>query len=143
MTTIKQPFQCNLPPQLQETHRTTHTGTTTRCKTRRRNNSRQKTTAAAPRRTHEVPFIVACSHFTRKNNHKVLCSRFLPNSPLAFVTASLPHHFPSSPHPIVTTSHRHHVPSSPPPFVHFPSSPLPFLTTSHRPQLPLIMYCYV
>ena len=28
MTTIMQPFQCDLPPQLQETHRTTHTGTT-------------------------------------------------------------------------------------------------------------------
>ena len=42
MTTIMQPFQCDLPPQLQETHRTTHTGTTTRCKTHRRNNSRQK-----------------------------------------------------------------------------------------------------
>ena len=39
---IMQPFQCDLPPQLQETHRTTHTGTTTRCKTHRRNNSRQK-----------------------------------------------------------------------------------------------------
>ena len=46
MTTIMQPFQCDLPPQLQETHRTTHTGTTTRCKTHRRNNSRQKTAAA-------------------------------------------------------------------------------------------------
>ena len=42
MTTIMQPFQCDLPPQLQETHRTTHTGTTIRCKTHRRNNSRQK-----------------------------------------------------------------------------------------------------
>ena len=42
MTTMKQPFQCNLQPQLQEAHRTTHTGTTTRCKTHRRNNSRQK-----------------------------------------------------------------------------------------------------
>ena len=39
MTTIMQPFQCDLPPQLQETNRTTHTGT---CKTHRRNNSRQK-----------------------------------------------------------------------------------------------------
>ena len=36
------PFQCNLRPQLQETHRTTHTDTTTRCKTHRRNNSRTK-----------------------------------------------------------------------------------------------------
>ena len=40
--TLTQPFQCDLPPELQETHRTTHTGTTTRCKTHRRNNSRQK-----------------------------------------------------------------------------------------------------
>ena len=42
--TLTQPFQCNLQPQLQETHRTTHTGTTTRCKTHRRN----QTTPAAP-----------------------------------------------------------------------------------------------
>ena len=40
--TVTQPFQCNLPPQLQETHRTTHTGRSTRCKTHRRNNSRTK-----------------------------------------------------------------------------------------------------
>ena len=42
-----QPFQCDLPPQLQETHRTTHTGTTTRCKTQRRNQFATETTAAA------------------------------------------------------------------------------------------------
>ena len=39
-----QPFQCDLPPQLQETHRTTQTGTSTCCKTHRRN----QTTPAAP-----------------------------------------------------------------------------------------------
>ena len=33
MTTMKQPFQCNLQPEIQEQHRTTHTGTTTSCKT--------------------------------------------------------------------------------------------------------------
>ena len=88
--------------------------------------------------------------------HKVSCSGFLPNSPLAFVTASLPHHFPSSPLPIITTSLRHHFPSSPLPIVttshrhhlpsptslphHFPSSPPPFLTTPlhhHFPSSPL------
>ena len=37
-----EPFQCDLPSQFQETHRTTRTGTTTRCKTHRRNNSRMK-----------------------------------------------------------------------------------------------------
>ena len=45
--TFMQPFQCDLQPQLQETHRTTHTGTTTRCKTHRRNQFELETTAAA------------------------------------------------------------------------------------------------
>ena len=35
--TLTQPLQCDLQPQVQETHRTTHTGTTTRCRTQRRN----------------------------------------------------------------------------------------------------------
>ena len=48
MTTIMQPFQCDLPPQLQEPHRTTHTGTTTRCKTHRRKQFATETTPAAP-----------------------------------------------------------------------------------------------
>ena len=42
--TLTQPFQCDLQPRLQETHKTTHTGTTTCCRTQRRN----QTTAAAP-----------------------------------------------------------------------------------------------
>ena len=46
--TFMQPFQCDLPPQLQETHRTTHTGTTTRCKTHRRNHFATEATPAAP-----------------------------------------------------------------------------------------------
>ena len=40
--TFMQPFQCDLQQQLQEPHRTTHTGTTNRWKTHRRNNSRMK-----------------------------------------------------------------------------------------------------
>ena len=51
MTTIMQPSQCDLQPQLQETHRYTHTGTTTRCRTQRRNQNDPSRT----RRTHEVP----------------------------------------------------------------------------------------
>ena len=35
-------FQCDLQPQIQETHRTTHTGTTTRCKTQRRNQNEHR-----------------------------------------------------------------------------------------------------
>jgi len=37
MTTIMQPFQCDLQTQIQNMHRTTHTGTTTCCRTQRRN----------------------------------------------------------------------------------------------------------
>ena len=44
MTTIMQPFQCDLQPQIQETHRTTHTGATTCCRTQ----IASGTTAAAP-----------------------------------------------------------------------------------------------
>ena len=63
---IMQPFQCDLQPEIQEPHRTTHTGTTILAKhiggTIRDRNDPSRT-----RRTDEVPFIVACSHFTRKN----------------------------------------------------------------------------
>ena len=58
MTTTMQPSQCDLQPQVQETHRTTHTGTTTRCRTQRRNQNDPSRT----RRTHEVPFIAGRSH---------------------------------------------------------------------------------
>ena len=95
---------------------------------------KRPTDRSRTRRTDEVPFIVAGSHFTRKN------TRF--RAPASSPT----HHFPSSPLPIVPTSHRHHFPSSPLPFLttplhhHFPSSPLPFVTTSlphHFPSSPL------
>ena len=47
MTTIMQPFQCDLQPEIQETHRTMRTGTTTRCRTQRRNTFAHETTATA------------------------------------------------------------------------------------------------
>ena len=47
MTTIMQPFQCDPQAEIQETHRTTHTGITTCCRTQRRNQLAHKTTAAA------------------------------------------------------------------------------------------------
>ena len=46
--TLMQPFQCDLQPKIQEPHRTTHTDTTTRCKTHRRNQFAHETTPAAP-----------------------------------------------------------------------------------------------
>ena len=64
--TFMQPFQCDLQTQLQETHRTTYTGTSSIAKhiggTIRDRNDRSRN-----RRTDEVPFIAGCSHFTRKN----------------------------------------------------------------------------
>ena len=53
------------------------TDTTTCCKTHRRKPIRAWNDPSRTRRTHEVPFIVACSHFIRKK-HKVSCSGFLP-----------------------------------------------------------------
>ena len=60
--TFMQPFQCDLPPQRQETHRTTHTGTTTRCKTHRRNRLNSKRSKPQPPHTRgtfpELPFLL-------------------------------------------------------------------------------------
>ena len=83
-----QPFQCDLQPQLQETHRTTPQEQPLVAKhiegTNRVRNDRSRT-----RRTHEVPFIVACSHFTRKN------TRFR-------APASSPKHSPCNIHAAIT-----------------------------------------
>ena len=146
MTTIMQPLQCDLQPQTQETHRTTHTGTTTRCRTQRRNQFAHETTAAAP--AAHTRYLSSPPAVTLHGKHEVSCSGFTPKtSPMQnscsyysafcsipFITTSLPH-FPSSPLPFVTTSLRHQFPSSP-----LPSSPLPFVTTSqshHFPNSPL------
>ena len=160
--TFMQPFQCDLQPQLQETHRTTHAGTTTRCKTHRRN----QTTPAAP--AAHTRYLSSPSAATLHGktpgfvlrlppHNNAFCSipfittslsPHFPSPPLPFVTTSLPHHcpsfttLPSSPLPSVANSHRHHFPSSPLPIVttshrhHFPSSPLPFVTTSLRHHFP-------
>ena len=152
MTTVMQPFQCDLQPEIPKHLITTHTQAhpkqlqaTVTPRQKKRQTDRSRT-----RRTHEVPFIVACSHFRRKNTRfrapVSSPARHLPSSPLPFLTTSHRHHLASSPLPFVTTSLRHHFPSSPLPFVttslrhHFPSSPLPFVTTSlhhHFPSSPL------
>ena len=51
MTTIMQPFQCDLQPQIHETYRTTHTGTTARCRTQRRNRLNSKRSKPQPPHT--------------------------------------------------------------------------------------------
>ena len=145
--TFMQPFQCDLQPQLQETHRTTHTGTTIVAKriegTKRPQPHPLHTRGTFHRRLQPL--------YTEKQ--KVSCSGFLPtthgmqqasykNTRFRAPASSPTHHFPSSPLPFIIT----YVPSSPLPFFttslrhHFPSPPLPFLTTSlrhHSPSSPL------
>ena len=78
MTTMKQPFQCNLQPEIQEPHRTTHTDTTTRCKTHRRNNSRTKRPQPHPSHRRGTFHRRLQPLYTEK--HKVWCSGFLPKT---------------------------------------------------------------
>ena len=54
MTTIMQPFQCNLQPQIQETHRTTHTHTQPPVAEHRGGTDRVWNDRSRNRRTHEV-----------------------------------------------------------------------------------------
>ena len=51
MTTIMQPFHSDLQAQIRDTHRTTHTGTTTRCRTQRGTHSRMKRPSRPPAHT--------------------------------------------------------------------------------------------
>ena len=76
--TFMQPFQCDLPPQRQETHRTTHTGTTTRCKTHRRNRLNSKRSKPQPPQTRGTFHRRLKPLYTEK--HKVSCSGFLPTT---------------------------------------------------------------
>ena len=76
--TFMQPFQCDLQPQLQETHRTTHTEQPLLAKHIEGTN-RVRNDSSRTRRTHEVPFIAACSHFTTETR-KVSCPGFLPKT---------------------------------------------------------------
>ena len=69
MTRVIQPFQCDLQPEIPKQPITTHTQphpkqlqATVTLRQKKRQTDRRRN-----RRTHEVPFIVACSHFTRKN----------------------------------------------------------------------------
>ena len=73
---IMQQFQCNLQPEIQEPHRTTHTDTATRCKTHRRNNSRTKRPQPQPPHRRGSFHRRLQPLYTEKD--KVWCSGFLP-----------------------------------------------------------------
>jgi len=67
----------DLQPGIPQGHRTSHEETHSaehHGGTKKHQNERTRT-----RRTHKLPFIAGCSHFTRKK-HKVSCSGFLPNT---------------------------------------------------------------
>ena len=75
--TFMQPFQSNLHLQIQETHRTTHTDTTTRCQTQGRNQSRPERPQPQPPHRRSTFHRRLQPLYTEK--HKVSCSGFLPN----------------------------------------------------------------
>ena len=65
-----QPFQCDLKPEIPKQPLTTHTQPHPKqlqATVTLRQKKKRQTDRSRNRRTHEVPFIVACSHFTRKN----------------------------------------------------------------------------
>ena len=64
--------------QRQETHRTTHTGSTTRCKTHRRNRLNSKRSKPQPPHTRGTFHRRLQPLYTKK--HKVSCSGFLPTT---------------------------------------------------------------
>ena len=70
--------KCNLQPEIQELHRTTHTHTTTRCKTHRRNNSRTKRPQPHPSHRRGTFHRRLQPLYTEKR--KVWCSGFLPKT---------------------------------------------------------------
>ena len=63
--TFMQPFQCDLHPQIQETHRTLHTQEQPLVAEHRGGTNRVRNDRSRNRRTDEVPFIAGCNHFTR------------------------------------------------------------------------------
>ena len=131
MTTIMQPFQCDLQPQIQETQGTNHSLQNTEKEPKRPQPHPSHTGGTFHRRLQPLyteKYKVSCSGFLPKtkpmqhscSHYKVTTSQSHP-----FVTTSLRHHFPSSPLPKVTT-----LPSSPLPKVTtLPLSPPPFVTT--------------
>ena len=88
--TFMQPLQCDLQPQLQATQRTTHTDTQPLIAEHRGGTDRVRNDPSRPRRTDEVPFIVGCSHFTRKNTEGFVL-RFPPRN-IAHATFMQPLH---------------------------------------------------
>ena len=78
MTTISQPLQCDLQPQVPKHPTTTQTRRNTHCKTPSRNQSHTKTNGPRPRHTWAALHRWLQPLYTEK--HTVSCSSFLPNT---------------------------------------------------------------
>ena len=76
--TFMQPLQCDLQPQLQETQKTTHTDTTTHCRTQRGNRSRPERPQPYPPHRRGTFHRRLQPFYTEKR--KVSCSGFLPKT---------------------------------------------------------------
>ena len=94
MTTMKQPFLCNLQPEIQEPHRTTHTDTTARCKTHRRNNSRTK--RPQPHSSHRRGTFHRRLQPLYTEKHKVWCSVSSPKHSPCNIHAAITMRFATS-----------------------------------------------
>ena len=97
MTTIMQPFQCDLQPQVQETYKTTHTKTTTRCRTQRWNQFADETTPAATAAHRRYLSSPAAAALHRKTQGFVL--RLTPQNNPCNIHAAITMRFAVSHHP--------------------------------------------
>ena len=77
MTTIMQPLHCDLRPEIQQANRPTHTGTTTRCRTQRRNPLRPE--RPQPQPPHSRGTLCRLQPLCTEK-HTVSCSGFHPNT---------------------------------------------------------------
>ena len=93
-TTIMQPLHCDLQPESQETHRTTHTWTTTHCRTQRRNQSRLVRPQPNPPHTRGTFHRRPERLYTEK--HKVSCPGFPPKQSPCNIHAAMAMRFATS-----------------------------------------------
>ena len=85
MATMMQPLHCDLQREIQQAHRTTHTWTTTKCRTQRRNRLRSKRSKPQPLHTRGTFHRRLQPLYTEKR--KVSCSGFLPKTYNAFAAS--------------------------------------------------------
>ena len=99
--TLTQPFQCDPQPEIQETHRTTQTNATTRCRTQRRNQFAHETAPAAPAAHTRYLWSSAAATLHGKTQGFVLR---LPPHKIAHATLTQP--FQCDPQPEIQETHR-------------------------------------